>query len=102
MMLYTYLDERRTVRYWKTVAFNVIAKMVLNSYILYKENYRGPGKLKSRYNYTASIIESMGEEWLALKGNAGADDPGGPQGLRKLPEKESLNALSAAQRREGG
>jgi hypothetical protein len=24
--------------------------LVLNSYILYKENYRGPGKLKSRYN----------------------------------------------------
>jgi hypothetical protein len=38
--------------YWKTVAFKIIARMVLNSYILYKENYREPGKLKSRYNYT--------------------------------------------------
>jgi hypothetical protein len=32
--------------------------MALNSYILYKENHREPGKLKSRYNYTVSIIES--------------------------------------------
>jgi hypothetical protein len=35
------------------VAFNIIARMVLNSYSLYKENYRVPGKLKSRYNYTS-------------------------------------------------
>jgi hypothetical protein len=50
------------VHFWKKVAINIIARMVLNSYILYEENYRGPGKLKSRYNYTLSIIESLGEE----------------------------------------
>jgi hypothetical protein len=88
MILYTYLDERQTVRCWKKVAFNIIARMVLNSYILYKENYKGSGKLKSGYNYILSIIESLGEEWLVLKGSTGADDPQGPQGLRKLPEKK--------------
>jgi hypothetical protein len=36
--------------------------VVLNSCLLYKENYLEPGKLKSRYNYTVSIIESLGEE----------------------------------------
>jgi hypothetical protein len=45
------LGERQYV-YWKTVAFSVIARMVWNSCILYKEKYRGPGKLKSGYNYT--------------------------------------------------
>jgi hypothetical protein len=79
MRLYTYLDERQTVRYWEKVAFNIIARMVLNSYILYKENYRGPGKLKSRYNYTMSTIECLGEEWLVLEDDAGADDPRGPR-----------------------
>jgi hypothetical protein len=78
MMLYIYLDERRTVRYWKKIAFNIIARMVLNCYILYMKNYRGPGKLKSRYNYIMSTIESFGEEWLVLKDNARADDPWGP------------------------
>jgi hypothetical protein len=72
MMLYTYLHERRTVRYSKKT-FNVTARMALNTYILYKENYRGPGKLKSRYNYTVPIIKSLGEKWLALKVNAGAE-----------------------------
>jgi hypothetical protein len=52
--------------------------MVLNGYILLRQNHREPGKLKSRYNYTVSIIESLGEEWLVLKDSAGADDPWGP------------------------
>jgi hypothetical protein len=71
IMLYTYLDERRTARYWKKIAFNIIARMMLNSYILYKENYRGPGKLKCT---TLCPYSSLGEEWLALKDNTGADD----------------------------
>jgi hypothetical protein len=56
----------------KKVAFNIIPRMVLNSCILCKEKYKGPGKLKSRYSYTVSIIKS-----LAQKDNAGADDPRG-------------------------
>jgi hypothetical protein len=49
------------VCYWKRVAFNILDRMVLNSYILYMENYReGGGKLKSRYNYNVSIIKSLG------------------------------------------
>jgi hypothetical protein len=93
MMLYTYWDERRTVCYWRKVAFNIIARMVLNNYILYKENYRRPGKLKSRYNYTVSITV-----WLALKDNAGADDPRGPQGLRPPPEKKESQCTVCSQR----
>jgi hypothetical protein len=71
MMLYTYLDERWTVRYWKTVAFNIIARMVLTSYSLYKENYRGPSKLKSRYRYAVfhnrelegGVVGTEGQHW---------------------------------------
>jgi hypothetical protein len=83
------------------VAFNILARMVLNSLILYKENYRRPGKLKSRYNYTVSIIESLGEEWLLLKDNAGSDDPRRPQRLEKLSEKKEsqCNFCSSKERR---
>jgi hypothetical protein len=45
MMLYTYLAERPTARYWKNVASNIIVRMVLNNYILYKANYMKHGKL---------------------------------------------------------
>jgi hypothetical protein len=93
MILYIYFDERQTEGYWKKVAFNITARMVLNSYILYKEIYRRPGKLKSRHNYTVSIIETLGEGWLVLKNNTEADDPQGPQGLRKLPEKKESQSI---------
>jgi hypothetical protein len=49
-----------------------------------------------------SIIKSLGEEWLALKDNARAGDLQGPRGLRKLPDKKSPNAMSAAERMGGG
>jgi hypothetical protein len=68
----------QTVHYWKRVAFNIIARMVLNSYIFYTENYRRTGTLKSKYNYTVFRIKSLREEWFLLKENAGADDPWGP------------------------
>ncbi|XP_067141226.1 piggyBac transposable element-derived protein 4-like [Centruroides vittatus] len=86
MMLYAYLDERKTVKYWKKVGFNIIGRMVLNSYILYKANFGGPGKVKSRYAYNISIIESLEEEWTTTKQSL--EDPQGPRGLRKLPEKK--------------
>jgi hypothetical protein len=66
---------------------------MVNSYILYKGNYSGPGKLKSRYNYTVSIIERLGEKWLALKNNVGEDDPQGSGGLRKLHEKKESQCI---------
>lgn len=37
-MLYTYLDERRTLKFWKKIVFNIFGRMVLDSYIIYKEN----------------------------------------------------------------
>jgi hypothetical protein len=101
MMLYTYLDERQTVRYWKKVAFNIIDRMVLNSYILQNKRYRRYGKLKSRYNYTLSIIESLGEECLVLKDNTGADDSSGRGGL-KLFEKEEPQCIVCITKRIGG
>ncbi|KAI4481552.1 hypothetical protein M0802_013949 [Mischocyttarus mexicanus] len=37
-MLYVYLDEQRTLKYWKKVVFNIFGRMALNSYILYVSN----------------------------------------------------------------
>ncbi|XP_049813555.1 piggyBac transposable element-derived protein 4-like [Schistocerca nitens] len=100
MMLYAYLDERRTLRYWKKVAFNIMLRMVLNSYILYKEHSKGR-KFVSRYVYTVMIIEALSDEWLQEK-NA-IDDPRGGPGLRKLPgKKESRCCVCTSQGRKRG
>jgi hypothetical protein len=69
---------------------------VLNSYILYNQNYSRHGKLKSRYNRTESIIESLREEWLVLKDNAGSNDHQRPRGLRKLPEKKESHCTDCS------
>lgn len=64
-MLYTYLDERRTLKFWKKIVFNIFGKMVLNSYIIYKEN--STGKKMSRFQFISSIIETIEKEWLDVK-----------------------------------
>jgi hypothetical protein len=88
------LDETRTVRYWKKVAFNIVARMVLNSYwILYKENYREPDKLKSNYSYAVSHNLELEGGVVGVEGQHWADDPLGPQWLRKLPENNESQCI---------
>ncbi|XP_023213147.1 piggyBac transposable element-derived protein 4-like [Centruroides sculpturatus] len=67
VVLYACDDKSRPMKYWKNLAFNVIARMALNSYMLYKENFAGPGKVKSRHAYHVAVIESLAEEWMAIK-----------------------------------
>ncbi|XP_046674713.1 piggyBac transposable element-derived protein 4-like [Homalodisca vitripennis] len=99
MMLYAYLDERRTVKFWKKVVFNVFGRMVLNSYILYKLNCLG--KPMTRYQFVVSIIRDITEEWLRMKtpsGTGGGGDAPDNQpaassstqtyGIFKLPGKQ--------------
>ncbi|XP_023212535.1 uncharacterized protein LOC111615346 [Centruroides sculpturatus] len=67
MVLCICYDKSRSKKYWKNLAFNVIARMTLNSYILYKESFAGPGKVKSQDEYHVAVIESLAEEWMATK-----------------------------------
>lgn len=93
MMLYQYLDERRTVKYWKKVAFNIFARMVLNSYVIYKDSCtQNHMKPISRYQFIVSIINSIADEWFAHKltviPGGGGDCHRQPRGLVKLPDKK--------------
>ncbi|KAG8335548.1 zinc finger protein [Homalodisca vitripennis] len=65
MMLYTYLDGRRSMKYWRKATFNIFSRMVLNSYILYKTNCKiNNVRPIERYPFIASIVASVTEEWL--------------------------------------
>lgn len=93
-MLYCYLDERRTKKYWRKVVFNIIARMVLNTYLLYKEN--NTGKILSRYDYTADIIDDLAEEWLTTRDSnvrpmEGGDAGGNNFGMEQLPGRLEKN-----------
>lgn len=64
-MLYQYLDDRKTVKYWKKVTFNIFGRMVLNSYIIYKLNT--DNRPLSRLDYTVKLVEELSQEWLAFQ-----------------------------------
>ncbi|XP_046417424.1 piggyBac transposable element-derived protein 4-like [Neodiprion fabricii] len=105
MMLYSYLDERRAIKYWKKVVFSIFSRMVLNAYILYRHNT--DGKTKTRLEFITDVIQSITTEWLALKRIA-HDTPlaetstNVPRiGVRKLPEKLERVCVVCS-RKDGG
>lgn len=74
-MIYCYLDESRTLKYWKKDTFNMFARMVLNAYIIYSEN--ASEKVISRYHFTLSIIETLSAQWYTEKGFQNNSNGGG-------------------------
>lgn len=75
-MLYCYLDERRTLNYWRK------ARMSLNSYILYKEN--NTGKILSRYDYTADSVDALANEWSEARNPNVRPMDGGGDGIQNV------------------
>lgn len=104
MMLYSYLDERRTVKYWKKVVFNVFARMVLNSYIIYKDNIPKTKTPMSRLIFTVQIVDALSDEWLQIKNNVNNPpiDVGGvgdaTQFIRKLPANKEKDCCVCSNR----
>lgn len=87
MMLYAYLDERRTFKYWKKAVFNMFSRIVLNSYIIYKENKVQHGQNPiSRYKFVVSIIDSITEEWRGVQQDTNVNNR--KRTLEKLPGKK--------------
>jgi len=68
-MLYSYMDER-TVKYWKKTTFNTFSRMILNSYIIYKQNLSAGCNAMSRLDYTIQIVDALSKEWLEEKNRA--------------------------------
>lgn len=86
MMMYTYLDERRSMKYWRKVAFNLFSRMILNAYVIYKENCTTHNlKPMNRYAFVVSIIESVTEEWLGEQQQNENRSANRPIGLVALP-----------------
>jgi hypothetical protein len=89
MMLYTYLNERRTVHYWKKVAFNIIARKGLNNYIVYKENYKWAWQTEIQVQQHCVHNQQPGGGVVGAE----ADDPQGPRGPKKLSEKQESQCI---------
>ena len=66
MMLYAYLDELRTLKFWKKVIFSLIGRFAVNTYILYLQNTSDRPKL-TRYMSTVKIVEGISRDFLDMK-----------------------------------
>lgn len=55
--LYSYLSERRTLKWTTKVAFGLFGRACLNSYILYEQCT--PGHKMSRYQFMVSVVEGL-------------------------------------------
>jgi hypothetical protein len=105
--LYSYLDERRTVKYWKKIAFNIFSRMILNSYIIYKQNLSARCNTISRLDYTIKIVDALSEKWLEEK-NSGVgilgtkNDEKGIKLIRKLPAKKEKDCCVCSKRTKNG
>lgn len=88
-MLYCYLDERRTLKYWKKVTFHIFGRMMTNLYILYKNNTDKP---LSRLNFTVALVEGLAAEWLGDQAPERMQRPGSSgDPLDILPERKERN-----------
>ncbi|CAC5411670.1 unnamed protein product [Mytilus coruscus] len=72
-----YVDDRKTMKVWKKIVFNLLQRMVTNAYILYKQNSDAPRL--SRLSFLQSIIEDLAQEHLLSR-------------QQRLPNRELNNA----------
>lgn len=101
MMLYAYIDERRTVKFWKKVVFSIISRMIVNAYIIYKQNTSDRKKM-SRYKFTALIVDALAKEHLDYKEEMDeTGDPGG-RGIRKIPGEKEKDCTVCSDRKNKG
>jgi len=49
------------------VCFNIFSRMVLNSYVRFKEIMPAGSKPISRFDCTIKIVEALSKEWLKKK-----------------------------------
>jgi len=102
-MLYVYLDERRTLKYWKKVVFNIFGRMVLNSYVLYTSNIQqNTQKKMTRLQFTSKIIEAIEKEWIGEKNSTSTPSPSMKKfELEKLPGRNLRQCVVCSNKRTG-
>ena len=98
MMLYAYLDERRTLRYWKKVCFNIIGRFVVKSYIIYKQNT--DEKVMNRYKFTVKLVEELAKDFIDSKHPP--VDPNTKKGIEDIPDNKEKDCCICSDRKKPG
>ena len=103
MMLYAYLDERRTVKFWKKVVFSILNRMVTNSYIIYKENVKDLDETAmTRYSFYIKCIDSLSEEHLAVREQQQQATTSRRSGVATMPNNREKDCCVCSDRKTPG
>ena len=62
MLTSFYSDNRKTVKLWKRIVFNLFQRYVINAYVLYTKN-TSDRPVKSRLRFTEDIIDALAMEY---------------------------------------
>ena len=62
-----YADNRKSVKVWKKVIFNMFQRFMINAYVLYTKN-SSDRPLKTRLQFTESVIEALANEYRTIPG----------------------------------
>ena len=102
MMLYTYHDERKTVKVWKKVVFNIISRMMFNAYQIYLQNTSNPRPL-SRLAFNSSVIDALAADHLRGQAVRAAPLQENLQaGVRKLPGHQERDCCMCSKKNGNG
>ncbi|KAK3732963.1 hypothetical protein RRG08_002573 [Elysia crispata] len=100
MMLYAYLNERRTVKYWKKVAFRTVNSMFVNAYIINKQNTNATRPL-TKYQLYVQAVESLVDDYL--ESAAARNDTNEKPGIKDMDNnKENDCSLCSDRKQPGG
>ena len=97
-MLYAYHDERKTVKVWKKVVFNLISQMLLNAYAIYIQNTSDTKKL-IRKHFNLSVIQSLAQDHLRGVAVVKSKKTKIEAGVRKLPGSKEKDCCICSDRK---
>ena len=87
-------DNRKSVKMWKKLVFNIFHRLMINAHILYAKN-SDDRSLKSRLQFTESIVDALAAEYQNIQ-----EVPGGNR-LQKLANNKLKECTVCSQRRQG-
>ena len=81
-MMYSYTYNRKSKSWSKEIVFNLLWRLLMNSYILYKLTVRNP---KSRLEFLKDVIDSLASESKSFVGDPVQPPPSATKKLTRLP-----------------
>ena len=89
--MYSYAFERKSKSWSKKVVFNLLTRLLMNSYILYKLTVAHP---KTRLEFIKDVIDSLASDYKEIEAVSVSRN----QDIRNLPGKKEKDCIVCSDR----